>query len=85
MPNEKSVSIGFRVTPEFKRLLAAAARREQRSMTNLLEKLLADHCRSAGLLPSDASAAVTTVAAAPRRAPLKRRSSHQHSLTSTRT
>lgn len=53
MPAEKSISIGFRVTPEFKRLLELAAKQEQRSKTNLLEKLLVDHCRHHGLLPSD--------------------------------
>lgn len=53
MPAEKSISIGFRVTPEFKRLLESAAKLEQRSKTNLLEKLLLDHCRARGLLPSD--------------------------------
>ena len=54
MSNEKTVSVGFRVTPEFKRLLGIAARRDHRTMTSLLEKLLADHCRSTGLLPSEA-------------------------------
>jgi len=51
MPAEKSVSISFRVTPEFKELLEVAATREQRSRTNLLEKLLFDHCRQLGVLP----------------------------------
>ena len=55
MPAEKSISIGFRVTPEFKRLLELAAKQEQRSKTNLLEKLLVDHCRARGLIPADES------------------------------
>jgi uncharacterized protein (DUF1778 family) len=50
MPAEKSVSVSFRVTPEFKELLEVAAAREQRSRTNLLEKLLFDHCRQLGVL-----------------------------------
>lgn len=75
MPNEKSVSIGFRVTPEFKRLLDAASRREQRSMTNLLEKLLADHCRAAGLLEGGELAEVPGAAEPPARA-TKERSRH---------
>jgi len=54
MPSEKSVSMGFRVTPEFKRLLDIAARHDHRTMTNLLEKLLTDYCRSRGLLPVEA-------------------------------
>lgn len=57
MVEEKSVSISFRVTPRFKRLLQAAAEREHRSQTNLLETLLFAHCaehgvENAGNLPS---------------------------------
>jgi len=61
MHGEKTVSIGFRVTPEFKRLLGTAARHDHRSMTNLLEKLLTDHCRSSGLLPSEAQTVLTEI------------------------
>jgi hypothetical protein len=50
MPAEKTVSVSFRVTPEFKRLLELAARNDQRSQTNLLEKLLFDHCLQIGVL-----------------------------------
>ena len=50
MPAEKTVSVSFRVTPEFKELLEVAAAREHRSRTNLLEKLLFDHCRQLGVL-----------------------------------
>jgi hypothetical protein len=50
MPAEKTVSVSFRVTPEFKELLEEAAAREQRSQTNLLEKLLFDHCQRVGML-----------------------------------
>jgi len=49
---DKSETLSMRVTPEFKRMLRLAAEREQRSQTNLLEKLLADHCRSVGLQPA---------------------------------
>lgn len=49
MAAEKNVSISFRVTPEFKFLLERAAAHEQRSQTNLLEKLLFDYCRTHGL------------------------------------
>lgn len=44
MADEKRVSVSFRVTPRFKRLLQAAAERERRSQTNLLEMLLFDYC-----------------------------------------
>lgn len=49
MAAEKNVSISFRVTAEFKGLLERAAAHEQRSQTNLLEKLLFDYCRTQGL------------------------------------
>lgn len=39
----------LRVSPGFKRLLDNAAKREQRSRTNFLEKLVVDYCRSLGL------------------------------------
>ena len=57
MSAEKTVSVSFRVTPEFKTLLELAAAQAHRSRTNLLEKLLFDHCRDIGLLPAAAPAA----------------------------
>lgn len=47
----KTVFVSLRVTPEFKSLLELAARQDQRTKTNLLEKLLLDYCREKGLLP----------------------------------
>lgn len=47
---EKSETLSMRVTPQFKLLLRLAAEREQRSQTNLLEKLLIDYCSKRGLL-----------------------------------
>lgn len=58
MVEEKTVSVSLRVTPRFKRLLKAAAEREHRSQTNLLETLLFAHCvkygveEDAGEIPS---------------------------------
>jgi hypothetical protein len=49
MAAEKTVSVSFRVSPEFKALLEAAALREHRSQTNMLETLLLDHCRKNGI------------------------------------
>ncbi len=49
MAEEKSVSVSFRVTPRFKRLLQAAAEREHRSQTNLLETLLFAYCAKHGV------------------------------------
>lgn len=44
MAGEKNVSMSFRVSPQFKALLEAAAAREHRSLTNMLEKLLFTYC-----------------------------------------
>jgi hypothetical protein len=49
MAAEKTVSISFRVSAEFKALLEAAALRERRSQTNMLETLLLEHCRKNGI------------------------------------
>jgi len=61
MAAEKTVSVSFRVTPEFKELLEVAAAREQRSRTNLLEKLLFDHCRQLGVLSTSPATKKTTI------------------------
>lgn len=45
----KSVSISFRVSPLVKQCLEEAAAREQRSQTNMLEKLVLDYCRTHSL------------------------------------
>jgi predicted transcriptional regulator len=44
MKSQKSVSVSFRVSPKFKALLEAAATREHRSQTNMLETLLFQYC-----------------------------------------
>jgi uncharacterized protein (DUF1778 family) len=44
MPAEKTVAVSFRVSPRFKLLLEAAAAREHRSLTNMLEALLYSYC-----------------------------------------
>jgi hypothetical protein len=44
MRAEKNISISFRVSPLFKRLLEASAAREHRSQTNMLEALLFAYC-----------------------------------------
>jgi hypothetical protein len=40
----KNISVSFRVSERFKRLLDAAAARERRSRTNMLETLLFGFC-----------------------------------------
>lgn len=49
MAASKTVSVSFRVSPEFKALLEAAALTEHRSQTNMLEALLLEHCRKKGI------------------------------------
>lgn len=46
MAEGKSVSVSFRVSPNFKQLLEAAAARERRSQTNMLETLLFAYCKA---------------------------------------
>lgn len=49
MSGGKNVAMSFRVSPRFKTLLNAAAARERRSLTNMLETLLFDYCQQHGL------------------------------------
>ena len=49
MTAEKTISMSFRVSPKFKALLEAAAARENRSFTNMLETLLFAHCDEHGI------------------------------------
>jgi hypothetical protein len=49
MPAEKTVAISFRVSPRFKQLYEAAASRQRRSQTNMLETLLFDYCEQQGI------------------------------------
>ena len=63
MPAEKIIAVSFRVSPRFKLLLEAAAVREHRSQTNMLETLLFVHCEQNGIAvelpPSDEKKEVT--------------------------
>lgn len=43
---EKTISVSYRVSPQFKRLLEVAAATERRSQTNFLEILLFDYCEA---------------------------------------
>ena len=53
MSASKNVSMSFRFSPKFKAQLEAAARRENRSLTNTLEALLDAYCRQNGLQVTD--------------------------------
>jgi len=45
----KTETLNLRVSPTFKDCLKLAADREQRSMVNMLEVLLADYCERTGI------------------------------------
>lgn len=49
MAAEKTISMSFRVAPQFKALLEVAAEQENRSLTNMLETLVFAHCDKHGL------------------------------------
>lgn len=49
MAAERNIAVSFRVSPRFKRLLEAAASRENRSQTNMLETLLFSYCELRGI------------------------------------
>ncbi len=49
MEHERRIPVSFRVSPRFKRALLLAAEHEQRSQTNLVEKLVFDFCRQVGI------------------------------------
>lgn len=49
MEAEKTVGLTFRVSPQMKRMLEIAASHEHRSLTNMFEILVVDHCRRQGL------------------------------------
>ncbi|KIF81053.1 hypothetical protein [Noviherbaspirillum autotrophicum] len=50
MDQEKTVGLSFRVTPKMKGMLEAAAGRERRSLTNMLEVLVEDYCVRHGII-----------------------------------
>jgi hypothetical protein len=67
MHTEKTVALAFRVTPETKRLLVAAAEHEHRTLTNMFEVLVEEFCVRTGI-GEKAPVAI-------RRAPMKRNQS----------
>jgi predicted transcriptional regulator len=46
---KKTISMSFRVSEDFKQMLEAAAAREHRSLTNMLETLLFNYCQRTGI------------------------------------
>jgi len=48
-PKVKTATMTLRVDPKIKAAVEAAAEREHRSITSLIEVLILNHCRSLGL------------------------------------
>jgi hypothetical protein len=48
-PEQKTETLNLRVSPQFKASLQAAAKRERRSMANMVEFLVIEYCRQHGL------------------------------------
>ena len=45
----KTATLNLRIEPSVKEALREAARRERRSISNLIEVLIRDHCEQAGI------------------------------------
>ena len=54
MPSPKTATLTVRIAPEFKDALRTAAEAEHRSIANMVEVLIRDHCRNQGIdLPTE--------------------------------
>jgi hypothetical protein len=54
-PKLKTATMTLRVDPRIKAAVEAAAQRDHRSITSLIEVLIIKHCRSVGLNPMRAA------------------------------
>jgi hypothetical protein len=59
-PKVKTATMTLRVDPEIKAAAEKAAAHDRRSLTNLVEVLLVDHCKALNLYPSTPSDKETT-------------------------
>lgn len=50
----KTATLTLRVAPEVKELLAAAAQADRRSLANMLEVVVLEHCQRRGIRVADA-------------------------------
>lgn len=55
MSRLKTATLNLRIDPALKVAAERAAEADQRTVTSLIEKLLADHCRKAGFLKERAN------------------------------
>jgi hypothetical protein len=49
MPSPKSTNLNLRIAPEVKEALKEAAERDHRSISNMLEYLIVQHCQRLGI------------------------------------
>ena len=56
MATGKTSTLTFRIEPDLKEVLRAAADREHRSIANMVEVLIRDYCGRAGILITEAGA-----------------------------
>ncbi|EGV33948.1 hypothetical protein ThidrDRAFT_0103 [Thiorhodococcus drewsii AZ1] len=49
MPSTKTATLTFRIDPALKEALRTAAQREHRSISNMVEVLIRDHCGRNGI------------------------------------
>lgn len=53
MANSKTATLTFRIDPTLKEALRIAAHTEHRSIANMIEVLIRDHCEQHGIAVSD--------------------------------
>lgn len=49
MPSPKSTNLNLRIAPEVKEALKEAAERDHRSISNMVEYLIVQHCQRLGI------------------------------------
>lgn len=57
MPNTKTATLTFRIDPGLKEALRTAAQKEHRSIANMVEVLIRDHCERNDIAVQDSHAA----------------------------
>ncbi|MEJ2404135.1 MAG: ribbon-helix-helix protein, CopG family [Candidatus Thiodiazotropha sp.] len=55
MPESKSATLTFRISPTVKEGLRAMAEQERRSLANMIEVMIHDYCERSGIVIPDSS------------------------------
>jgi hypothetical protein len=53
MSNTKSATLSFRIEPELKEALRVAAEQEHRSIANMVEVMIREHCGRVGIVVAE--------------------------------